>query len=1083
MNNFSKRGIIIFLTLFLAILIIGWPNQSQAAWIENCGAATKGGCACNAGFCGGIGTCSNASSCTARPNAALVNTCAYLRGGSCCVGCECSGVTDCRLSLICAPSGGNCSYSCIPPAVQVGNACQVPAGVNPPTVTNAAASAITFNSATLNGNITATGGENPTVTVYWGVVNGGNNPAAWTNSSAPTAPAQPQGAVAFNKSVVGLAPSTTYYYTAKATNSAGTSWPAAGSSSFTTAAAAGVWPHVTVTALPPAATVTVNVQFTISLRYTHDDITKNGGIALRWASNAFDIDLTGMAACTYVPKNPAYAPGWEGIECDGLASGTTINFKLTPLPAAVPGQSLYYRAWDWGVNHNCGAYIDHGRDPDSATTGTCNADCDSWDTIGTKDDWEICDSYPQSLTVNGAAVVAPSVSTSAASAVTSTSATLNGNITATNGQNADQRGFDIGTASGNYNLTGYLEGNIGNYAYGIGAFSWNKATQLVANTTYYFRAKAHNSAGWTNAAETSFITTAAANIPPNGTLTGNDSPVGVGQVITFTGTWTHPDPESVIMYICRDQACSQIMCNTPWVAKPALTGSCPYTAQATDVGTPTYYMEVCDAAAACDTSPVPGTFTVSAKTPPDGQTVSASPNPVAVGSPVTFTGTWTAPDSTKVQMYICRDQACAQQLCVSAWISKPTLTGSCSYTTQATDVGTNTYYMVVCDDEASCDGSALPETYIVQSNCKVDFDKSSYTISETVPEMMTIIYTDVPANTPLWLRDQVGNIIKSWVINDTSGMVTYVLKATDPGGTWRADLHGPPINTCFTIKTTIVVGLPTCATPGGGTCQAENACDAHAGNTCNSNPYECSGDTPCCCSPATQCSDLPGPGACLDPLSCPNANGVTCLNSALPQLNCSGAKPCCCIPMVTVCAGPVCPDPGTKPCGQKILPNPGCTGSCGTGTKCDSGQGCVGSSCAAICPGVACPDPSQVDCGQAIGPIPGCPGPCPSGTRCSNAAKPYCYNGACTLLNATLDNPTIFDDVLDFITAAANFIYWVGLSLVTIAIIIAGFLFLTSAGDPGKVQTAKKVLLYAVIGLFVALFARAIVYVVKSLLV
>ena len=46
--------------------------------------------------------------------------------------------------------------------------------------------------------------------------------------------------------------------------------------------------------------------------------------------------------------------------------------------------------------------------------------------------------------------------------------------------------------------------------------------------------------------------------------------------------------------------------------------------------------------------------------------------------------------------------------------------------------------------------------------------------------------------------------------------------------------------------------------------------------------------------------------------------------------------------------------------------------------------------------------------------------------------------------------------------------------IAAVVIIIAGVLYMISAGDPGKVATAKKAILYAVIGLIIALSAYAI---------
>src|SRR3989344_6758891 len=97
--------------------------------------------------------------------------------------------------------------------------------VSAPTITISAVSLVESTTATLNGNVTATGGENPTVTVYWGDNDGGQG--TWDNNATPpTSPAQPQGVDVFLQNVTGLSPGTTYYFSAKATNSGGTGWPA-----------------------------------------------------------------------------------------------------------------------------------------------------------------------------------------------------------------------------------------------------------------------------------------------------------------------------------------------------------------------------------------------------------------------------------------------------------------------------------------------------------------------------------------------------------------------------------------------------------------------------------------------------------------------------------------------------------------------------------------------------------------------------------------------------------------------------------------------------------------------------------------
>jgi hypothetical protein len=102
-------------------------------------------------------------------------------------------------------------------------------------------------------------------------------------------------------------------------------------------------------------------------------------------------------------------------------------------------------------------------------------------------------------------IASPAVSTVDATGITKTQATLWGQITSTGGQNADLRGFEWGTSSGSY-PNSWTEGTSGNYQYGTGVFSYN-LTGLTPNTTYYFRAKAHNSAGWGYGSEMSFVAT------------------------------------------------------------------------------------------------------------------------------------------------------------------------------------------------------------------------------------------------------------------------------------------------------------------------------------------------------------------------------------------------------------------------------------------------------------------------------------------------------------------------------------------------------------------------------------------------
>ncbi|MCD6148404.1 hypothetical protein J7J18_03460 [bacterium] len=72
--------------------------------------------------------------------------------------------------------------------------------------------------------------------------------------------------------------------------------------------------------------------------------------------------------------------------------------------------------------------------------------------------------------------------------------------------------------------------------------------------------------------------------------------------------------------------------------------------------------------------------------------------------------------------------------------------------------------------------------------------------------------------------------------------------------------------------------------------------------------------------------------------------------------------------------------------------------------------------------------------------------------------------------------------VLNSIYRATNVIFAILLVLGIILGLYAGYNFMTSAGDEKKVETARNYFLYAIIGIIVAFFARAIPSIVALIL-
>jgi len=87
---------------------------------------------------------------------------------------------------------------------------------------------------------------------------------------------------------------------------------------------------------------------------------------------------------------------------------------------------------------------------------------------------------------------------------------------------------------------------------------------------------------------------------------------------------------------------------------------------------------------------------------------------------------------------------------------------------------------------------------------------------------------------------------------------------------------------------------------------------------------------------------------------------------------------------------------------------------------------------------------------------------------------------------------TPFTTIPDIVTSAKEFvvlleqivdwIFIVVMVFATIFIVLAGFQFITAGGDPQGVAQARNKLLYAAVGIIVAVLSRGIIAAVKSLI-
>ena len=312
----------------------------------------------------------------------------------------------------------------------------------PPTITTTvAASSITFNGASSGGQ-TLTGNS---ITAK-GVV--------WDTSTAPTVALSTKtndgtGTADFTASLSSLSSETLYYIRAYATNSTGTAY--GDEKTFRTLSSPAT---AQATGLSATATSSSNINLSwTGATFPSTGATASGYILLRATQpNTPSLGSSNGAAPTSGANttivSSTIANTATNFSNSGLASSTQYNYLLIPF------------TWD-GTNATTYNYL-------TASAPTANA-----------------------TTQSGA--TPPVLTTLAASSVTATSATLNGEITADGGGSVTARGFVYSSSDTSPTLG---EGGVTDQASGTGTGVFNSSVSgLSSNTTYYYQAYATNSSG------------------------------------------------------------------------------------------------------------------------------------------------------------------------------------------------------------------------------------------------------------------------------------------------------------------------------------------------------------------------------------------------------------------------------------------------------------------------------------------------------------------------------------------------------------------------------------------------------------
>jgi hypothetical protein len=368
----------------------------------------------------------------------------------------------------------------------------------PPTVATNAATGIGTNSVTVNGNLTSLGtASSVQVSFQWGL---STSYTYETPASTMYAPSP------FAAYLVGLTPGTTYHYRAKAvgddtTYGADMTFTTPTPLSVTTKAASNATStsatlNGNLDSMGGASSVTVSFQVGTTTAYGHEF-----GSQTMTAAGPFSYNITGLArGTTYHYRAKAVAGGNTVYGADmsfttptsALAVSTTaatnvatdsatLNGSLTSLGGASSAQVSF----QWGLTTG---YGNETAPPQTMTaTGAFSAPLSGL-TPGTTYHYR-AKAVAGSTTAYGAdmtftpGVAALAVSTTAATNITATSATLNGNLTSLGGASSVTVSFQFGLTTG----YGYVRGTQTLTAPGPFSFTM---TGLTTGTTYHYRAKA-----------------------------------------------------------------------------------------------------------------------------------------------------------------------------------------------------------------------------------------------------------------------------------------------------------------------------------------------------------------------------------------------------------------------------------------------------------------------------------------------------------------------------------------------------------------------------------------------------------------
>ena len=116
-------------------------------------------------------------------------------------------------------------------------------------------------------------------------------------------------------------------------------------------------------------------------------------------------------------------------------------------------------------------------------------------------------------------------------------------------------------------------------------------------------------------------------------------------------------------------------------------------------------------------------------------------------------------------------------------------------------------------------------------------------------------------------------------------------------------------------------------------------------------------------------------------------------------------------------------------------------------------------------------------------------GDCDTGETCENAGSPCIYappvtmnTGTCSAAGGGGGIITDPQDVIDLIERVTTWVFTIVMALAILFIVLAAFFYITAAGNPETIGKGKTMLIYALVGIAVAVLARGLPLLIQAIL-